>query len=82
MGTKTSPCSSTKEEPETEPQQQLSEQDDITVTVAEEDQLAPVDKNKQCLNNQFGIEIVECDENIRIGMGYKTTIELKPIPKS
>ena len=69
-----------KEELETEPQQQLSEQDDIAV--AEEDQLAPVDKNEQCLKNQFGIKILECDENTRTGMGYRTTIELKPIPKS
>ena len=72
-----------KEEPETEPQKQLSEQDDITV--AKEDQLASLDKSKQCLNNQFGIGIVECDENTQssgTGMGYRTTIEFKPIPKS
>lgn len=45
---------------EPEPQQQLSEQDDITVAV--ENQLVFIDKNEQSLNISSGIKVIDCED--------------------
>ena len=54
------PLEEINEEPEHESQQQLSEQDDVTV--AKENQSALIDENKLCINNCCGIEIAERDD--------------------
>ena len=45
---------------EPESQQQLSEQDDITVAV--ENQLVFIDKNEQSLNISSGIKVIDCED--------------------
>ena len=59
-------------EQETEPQQQPSEQDDITQSVAEESQSSMIDEGKQCLNNCSEIEIAESDTTSKY-LGTKST---------
>ena len=65
------PLEEIREEPEPESQQQLTE-----------NQSASISKNKQQLNNSFGIEIAEYDDTTIIPgtrMEYSTTFEMKPI---
>ena len=70
------PLEEIKEELEHESQQQLSEQDevtvakenqsalidDVTVTVAKENLSASINENKLCSDNYLGIEIAECND--------------------
>ena len=76
------PFEKIRKEPELGSQQQLSEQDDITV--ADESHSALIFGNKQCINNYSGIEITEYDETTTspgTKIEYGTTFEMESIPR-